>query len=510
MVKKKGKVFLIGAGPGDIRLLTLGAVECLQKADVIVYDRLADDSILNFASEDAELIYVGKASADHTMRQEDINILLADKAAEGKLVARLKGGDPFVFGRGGEESLVLLERGVPFEVISGVTSAISVPAYAGIPVTHRGVATSFAVITGHEDPTKESVSMRWEHLANGVDTLVFLMGVANIPKITANLIEHGRAADTPAAIIRWGTRPEQETYITTLSEAASLIEREGIKPPAIFIVGEVVRLRDKLRWFDNPATRPLFGKTVLVTRSRAQASELTDKLRALGAKCIEIPVIKLEPPADNYKTVDKAIEELFNYGWIIFTSVNAVNRFFDRLYRAGKDSRAFGFSRIVAVGTATAARLRKYGLNADIIPADFKAEGVVTTIKDVLPPRSRILIPRATEARDLIPKSLEEMKMQVTVAPVYTTVPVLEGGEELATKLLAGKIDFVTFTSSSTVKNLVTLLGNITPLMQAKLVAIGPVTAKTLDNYALEPATVASEHTIDGLVEALVGLTEKT
>ena len=282
-----GMVYLVGAGPGDYRLISLKAVDCLKQAEVVVYDRLADDRILQWAPDDAEYIYVGKASSNHTMKQEDINQLLVDKAREGKCVVRLKGGDPFVFGRGGEEGLLLQENGLPFEIVPGITSAISVPAYAGIPVTHRAVATSFAVVTGHEDPTKGKSNMRWEHLATGVDTLVFLMGVANLPHITAKLIENGRPADTPAAVIRWGTKPEQRVLMTTVGTAAEDVAKANLKPPAIFIVGDVVNLREKLQWFDEPKTHPLFGKTVLVTRARSQASKLTARLEQLGAKVIE-------------------------------------------------------------------------------------------------------------------------------------------------------------------------------------------------------------------------------
>jgi len=279
-----GMVYLVGAGPGDYRLISMKAVDCLKMADVVVYDRLADDRILRWAPENAEYIYVGKASSNHTMKQEDINQLLVDKAKEGKCVVRLKGGDPFVFGRGGEEGLLLRQNNLPFEIVPGITSAISAPAYAGIPVTHRAVATSFAVVTGHEDPTKGESNMRWEHLATGVDTLVFLMGVANLPHITSKLIENGRSADTPAAVIRWGTKPEQRTLITTVGKAAEDVAKNGIKPPAIFIVGEVVKLRDSLQWFDNLAQRPLFGKRILVTRARSQASQLTAKLENLGPR----------------------------------------------------------------------------------------------------------------------------------------------------------------------------------------------------------------------------------
>ena len=498
-----GKVFLVGAGPGDPRLLTVGAMNCLRKADVVVYDHLADESILSYVPPTAERIYVGKQSRKHTMQQEDINVLLADKADEGKTVVRLKGGDPFVFGRGGEEALVLLARGIPFEVLPGVTSAISVPAYAGIPVTHRGVAVSFAVITGHEDPTKSESHVQWKHLATGVDTLIFLMGVANLPVITKNLIAYGRPADTPAAIIRWGTRPNQETYVTTLGEAAAMAERDGIRPPAIFIVGEVVNLRDQLRWFDRADIRPLHGKNILVTRARAQASDLTEKLTALGASCIEAPVIRLAPPADNYAALDRAIGELHTYHWLIFTSVNGAEHFFSRLHTAGKDSRALGYAKIAAIGSATAKALCSFGIHADIVPEEFRAEALIDALAPILPPRARILLARAQEARDVLPESLRSHGAAVDVIPAYETVPEREGGEELAEQLMRGEIDFVTVTSSSTVKNLVRQLGNITPLQHTKIACIGPVTAETARSFALEPDIIAENYTIDGLVHAI-------
>lgn len=497
-----GTVFLVGAGPGDPRLLTVGAMECMKRAEVVVYDHLADESILSYAPADAELIYVGKQSCKHTMRQEDINVLLADKAAEGKTVVRLKGGDPFVFGRGGEEALLLLERGIPFEILPGVTSAVSVPAYAGIPVTHRGVAVSFAVVTGHEDPTKAHSNIRWEHLATGVDTLVFLMGVANIPVITEKLIEYGRPADTPAAIVRWGTHPEQETFVTTVGEAAEKVAREGIRPPAIFIVGDVVKLRDKLRWFDRPATRPLFGKRILVTRARAQASALTEKLTALGAACIEAPVIRIAPPADGYAALDGAIAELNAYQWLIFTSVNGVEHFFARLHAAGKDTRALGYARVAAIGAATSAALRAFGIRADLVPPEFRAEAVAEELRPLLPPRARILLPRAQEARDVLPDTLRAHGATVDVVAAYETVPEIEDAA-IAQRLASGEIDMVTFTSSSTVKNLVKMLANITPLQQVKIACIGPVTADTARSFALEPDIVAKEYTIDGLVRSI-------
>ena len=498
-----GMVYLVGAGPGDYRLISMKAVDCLKMADVVVYDRLADDRILRWAPEDAEYIYVGKASSNHTMKQEDINQLLVDKAKEGKCVVRLKGGDPFVFGRGGEEGLLLRENKLPFEIVPGITSAISVPAYAGIPVTHRAVATSFAVVTGHEDPTKGKSNMRWEHLAMGVDTLVFLMGVANLPHITSKLIENGRSADTPAAVIRWGTKPEQRTLITTVGKAAEDVAKNGIKPPAIFIVGEVVKLRESLQWFDNLSQRPLFGKRILVTRARSQASKLTAKLENLGAEVIEAPAISMADPADNYATLDKAIDHVADYHWLIFTSANGVERFFARLFKSGKDARALGYAKIAAIGSATAEKLKQYGLVADVIPQEYRAEGVVEALKGKLPPHAKILIPRAEEAREILPDTLRDMGAEVEVAPAYRTVCGQVDGEALAAELKEGNIDMVTFTSSSTVKNLVDIIGSAEVLKDVKTACIGPVTADTAKSLGVEPDIIAKEYTIDGLVEAI-------
>ncbi|MBO6202846.1 MAG: uroporphyrinogen-III C-methyltransferase [Selenomonas sp.] len=498
-----GMVYLVGAGPGDYRLISMKAVDCLKMADVVVYDRLADDRILRWAPEDAEYIYVGKASSNHTMKQEDINQLLVDKAKEGKCVVRLKGGDPFVFGRGGEEGLLLRENKLPFEIVPGITSAISVPAYAGIPVTHRAVATSFAVVTGHEDPTKGKSNMRWEHLAMGVDTLVFLMGVANLPHITSKLIENGRSADTPAAVIRWGTKPEQRTLITTVGKAAEDVAKNGIKPPAIFIVGEVVKLRDSLQWFDNLSQRPLFGKRILVTRARSQVSKLTAKLENLGAEVLEAPAISMADPADNYAALDKAIDHVADYHWLIFTSANGVERFFARLFKSGKDARALGYAKIAAIGSATAEKLKQYGLVADLIPQEYRAEGVVEALKGKLPPHAKILIPRAEEAREVLPDTLREMGAEVEVAPAYRTVCGQVDGEALAAELKEGNIDMVTFTSSSTVKNLVDIIGSAEVLKDVKTACIGPVTADTAKSLGVEPDIIAKEYTIDGLVEAI-------
>jgi len=502
---KRGIVYLVGAGPGDYGLISLKAIECIKQADTIVYDRLADDRMLDHARPNVELIYVGKASSDHTMRQGDINQLLVDKALENKVVVRLKGGDPFVFGRGGEEALKLLEHAVPFEIVPGITSAISVPAYAGIPVTHRGIATSFAVITGHEDPTKVESTMKWDKLATAVDTLVFLMGVENLPYITSKLIEYGRPADTPAAVIRWGTKPEQEVLVTTVGQVAQDVAAKNLKPPAIFIVGHVVSLREKLAWFDN---KLLFGKKILVTRAREQASVLTDGLAKLGADCIEAPAIKIVPP-ESYGELDDAIAHLKEYHWLIFTSANGVEYFFARMAVAGLDTRAIA-AKVAAIGSQTADKLKSYGITADSIPAEFRAEGIVEALADYIKPGMKILIPRALVARDLLPEKLTELGANVKVAPAYRTVAGDTNGQELAAKLEQGAIELVTFTSSSTVTNLLELLGeNGAQLVaKAKVACIGPITAETCLAHDIKPDVIAEEYTIKGLIEAITALYE--
>ncbi len=497
---KKGKVYLIGAGPGDPGLLGLKAKECLETADAVVYDRLADPRILAFARKDAEMVYVGKASANHTMRQPDINKLLVKLAAEGKTVARLKGGDPFVFGRGGEEAIELLEAGLPFEFVPGVTSAIAVAEYAGIPVTHRHVATSFAVITGHEDPTKGASTINWKGLATAVDTLVFLMGVENIEKISSQLIANGRSAGCPAAVIRWGTHPEQRTLVTTLGSAAEDVRKNNLKPPAIFLVGEVVKLRSQLQWFDN---KPLFGKTIIVTRARAQASELTKKLEDLGAKVIEAPAIRIVPPAD-YSALDAAVANLAAYKWVVLTSANGVEYFFGRLKAAGRDARALCGLKFAAIGSATAKALEAHGITADLIPSAYKAEELADALAGQIEKGDGILIPRAKVAREVLPQRLREIGARVDVVTAYETVTDCPNRDDIISALSASEPCMVTFTSSSTVTNFLKVLGGDSKLLaKAALAAIGPITAGTMEKHGLTPAVSAAEYTIDGLVAAI-------
>lgn len=497
----QGMVYLVGAGPGDYQLISVKGMNCLREADAVVYDRLADPRLLAYARPEAQMVYVGKASSRHTMKQGEINQLLVDLAKEGKTVVRLKGGDPFVFGRGGEEALELKKNGLPFEIVPGITSAIAVPAYAGIPVTHRGVATSFAVITGHEDPTKAESTIRWDKLATGTDTLVFLMGVENLPHITKQLMAHGRAAETPAAVIRWGTKPQQRVLLTTVGEAAAAVEKQNIKPPAIFLVGEVSKLRDELAWFDQ---KLLFGKRVLVTRARHQASALTAKLEALGAECLEAPTIQLAPP-DSYVPLDASIQRLKNYEWIVFTSANGVNAFFERLSKAGLDARALAANQVAAIGTQTAATLKGFGICADLVPLEFRAESIVEILAPQLKKGMNVLIPRAKVARDVLPVELEKLGAHVEVVDAYQTVTADTDGRALAEQIENGEIELVTFTSSSTVTNLIKLLGkDAARLVQQTTVAcIGPITAETCLNAGIEPKIVAEEYTIAGLTKAI-------
>lgn len=500
-MKKNGMVYLVGAGPGDYRLITLKGRDCLAKADVVICDYLADKRLLAFAPADVEYIYVGKKAGNHAMRQEQISRLIADKAKEGKCVVRLKGGDPFVFGRGGEEAEVLRENGVPFEIVPGVTSAIAAPAYAGIPVTNRKVAVSFAVITGHEDPTKGKSDVNWEKLATAVDTLVFLMGVGNLPHITEQLIKYGRSADTPAALVRWGTKAEQEVLVTTVGTAAEDVKKHGLKPPAVFIVGDVVNLRPTIQWFDN---KPLFGKNIIVTRAREQASQLTAKLEELGANCIEAPVIKIAPPSDDYAGMDKAIAQIGTYDWLIFTSVNGVDRFFARLHQKGLDTRALAKAKFAAIGSATAKKLRENGIIADKIPKMFRAEGVLEVLKDDIWDGVKILLPRAQKAREALPEGLEQMGAKVDVVEAYCTKMMDDEKDIIKHMLKEGKADMITFTSSSTVDNLLKLIDDDKTLLNKTAKAcIGPITARTCAQHGLTVDVEADVYTIDGLVNKI-------
>lgn len=503
-----GIVYLVGAGPGGPELMTLKGAECLKAAEVVVYDYLADKKLLEMAPPGAEIIYVGKKGGDHTMGQEDINRLLVEQGQKGRRVVRLKGGDPFIFGRGGEEALALREAGVTFEIVPGVSSAYAAPAFAGIPVTQRRLTTEVAFVTGHEDPTKPESMIKWDKLATGVGTLVFLMGMKNLPRIVEQLTAHGRAPETPVALIRWGGTPRQETLTGTLADIVKRAGEAGFKAPAITVVGEVVALREKLKWFED---RPLFGKRVVVTRSRGQASVLVEELARAGAAPLEFPTIKVVPPGDGYEALDSAIARLRSaspppYDWIVFTSANGVEHFFRRLDEAG-DVRDLKGVRLGAIGPATAAALAQRGLKADFVPGEYRAEAVVEGLLKLGAAGARVLIPRALEAREVLPEELKAAGAEVEVVPAYETVTDESGAGELNQMLKAGEIDIITFTSSSTVRNFASLLDglSLTDMPDTVTVAcIGPVTAATARELGLRVDVVAGEYTIPGLVKALI------
>jgi len=496
---KRGRVYLVGAGPGDLGLMTQKGLRCLEQADVVVYDRLLDEQLLKFIPPKAEKFYVGKAAGEHTSSQSEINELLVEKAREGKTVVRLKGGDPFVLGRGGEEAEALAKNRIPFEIVPGVTSAVAVPAYAGIPLTHRRLASSFAVITGHEAPGKISSSINWEKLATAVDTLVFLMGMKNLPEIVSKLIEHGRPPETPVAVIKEGTKPEQETVVGRLDNIVAKAEEHHLTPPAVIVVGEVVRLREKLRWFDN---RPLFGKRILVTRARHQAGALSRLLIERGAEPVELPVISIQPLPDSGE-LDRALSNLAQYQWLIFTSVNGVNAFFGRLYELNLDARALSGLKIGAIGPATAKALAQKGINADYVPVVYSSEGLIAGLKSQLVRGKRFLLPRADIADKDLANGLKELGAEVHEIAAYKTVSQPEAMAQAKRMLLSGQIDAIIFTSSSTVSNLVAVFNKKVPAIKAKVACIGPKTADTATKAGLKVDIVAEEHTIPALVAAM-------
>ncbi len=463
--------------------------------------------LLRHTRPDTELVYVGKEPGKPTMPQEEINALLVELGGAGKTVVRLKGGDPYVFGRGGEEALALIEAGIPFEVIPGVTSGIAAPAYAGIPVTHRGVATSVAFVTGHEDPTKGQRDVDWQKIATGADTVVLYMGVGRLREISNSLISAGRGPETPVAVIRWGTVPEQQTVTGTLEDIADRVAEANLRPPAITVVGDVVALRwAGLDWYER---RPLFGKRVIVTRARAQAGELSERLERLGAEAIEFPTIEIRPPAD-LGPLDGAVRDLDSFDWLIFTSVNGVEAFVDRLEHHGLDLRAVPRgAKIAAIGPATAERIRSLGLRVDVVPEEFRAEALIESVTGTSLAGQRILIPRARVAREILPVKLREAGAEVVVPPAYESVPSLEGRDRLAQRLGAGEVDCVTFTASSTVENFVGAFGAgdaARLLAQTRVACIGPITAETARNHGIRVDAEAKEYTIPGLIEAVVEL----
>ena len=479
-------VYLVGAGPGDPGLLTVRGAELLARADVVVYDRLAAAALLALVPGDAELISAGKAPGQVDLTQEQINEVLVDRGRVAGCVVRLKGGDPFVFGRGGEEAEALAAAGVLFEVVPGITSAIGAAAYAGIPVTHRGVSTHFTVVTGHEDPAKPHTDVDWEALARAGGTLVILMGAGRIADIARRLIDGGRSPDTPVAAVRNGTRPDQQTVRATLETVAEA----GVRAPSAIVVGDVAAL--DLTWFE---ARPLFGRSIVVTRAREQASELRTKLEALGAEVIELPTIEIAP-------VDFTLPELTGYEWIVFTSVNGVRAFFERgLDPAGHDARALAGLRVAAIGPGTARELQRRGVRADLVPERFVAESLLEAIADPVA-SGRVLLARAEQARDVLPDGLATRGYTVDVLAVYRTRSATPDPSAVA-RVRAGDVDAITFTSSSTVDNFCAAVGDL-PDPQPLVVSIGPVTSATAVGHDLRVDAEATEHTIDGLVATLL------
>ena len=489
---KKGFVYLAGAGPGDPELITVKAARVLSEADCIIYDYLANNALL--ALYDCEKIYVGKQGNDHTLPQDNINELIIEKASQGKVVVRLKGGDPFIFGRGGEEAEELLSAGIPFAIIPGISSFYSAPAYAGIPVTHRDFSNAIEVITGHrraEASDDEDINFP-EY--NSEKTFVFLMGMANISHIASSLInEKNFPAETPVGIISWGTRPEQKTLTGTLENIAELVKTHGMKPPAIIVVGRVVSLRDKLRWFDS---QPLFGKTIVVTRSRTQASRMSAKLSTLGAKVIEFPTIEITPLEAN-------IGDLEQYKWVIFTSQNAVQIFFDKLFSSKRDVRSLANAKIAAIGSATSDELVKYGIRCDLVPEKFVAESLLESILPQIQAGDNILIPCSEDARPVLSEGLTKGGAIVDRVHIYkSTLPKPTDEQTLDAVKNA---DCITFASSSTAKNFFSLVPHVNGLCAS----IGPITTKTLIDLKHKPAIEAETFTIDSLIEKIVDYYDK-
>ena len=499
-----GNVYLVGAGPGDPGLITVKGLRLVETSDVIVHDRLVDQRVLLRARHDAEIVDVGKSPGSEHNRQADINALLVRKAGEGKTVVRLKGGDPFVFGRGGEEALELASAGVPFEVVPGVTSAVAAPAFAGIPVTHRGMASQVTIVTGSEDPEKPESSVDWQALASCGGTLVVLMGWKNLPTIVEALLSNGRSSDTPAALVQWGTGPRQKSVSADLGSIVEQGRKEGIGSPVVAVIGEVAALSDRLSWFGN---RPLFGKRVLITRTRPQAGRLSAVLFERGALPVEVPAIKIEPLAD-YSELDGHLLRLGDYDWTILSSENNVQIVFDRLNEMGLDSRAFHGTRVVALGPATARALSDRGIAADLVPRRYVSEGVIEAMSEVGISGATVFLPRSSAGREVLVQGLTELGATVTQVPAYRPVPA-EESRGLVRSALEEGVDAVTFTSSSTVRSLIDLLdGDIGALSGVKVVCIGSITAGTGAELGLKVDAVAAVSTVVGLADALENLFE--
>ena len=502
MTAMNGKVYLVGAGPGDPKLITLKGIECLQRADVVIYDLLINVKLLEHCPAHTKKIYGGKMIGEQEQRQAEIDDLMIRHAKAGKTVVRLKGGDPFIFGRGGEEALTLVEAGIDFEVVPGITSAIAAPAYAGIPLTHRSYSSSVAFVTGHSAALQADSAIHWEQLATGVDTLVILMGVGHLREIAARLIQHGRSPDTPISLVHWGTTPQQKTLEGTLADIAQKAEAVNFRNPAAIVVGDVNVLREQLRWFDQ---KPLFGRRIIVTRARAQASDFAECLESYGAEVIQFPTIETKPILNN-AALDRATDQLAMYNWVIFTSVNAVEYFYCQLRENGKDARSLGNARICAVGQKTVAALDQIGILADYVPSQYRGVVLAAELEGV--EGQKILLPRASIAADDLPNGLRDRGAIVDTIPIYETVKAgAEGREVLEADLHNGRIDMVTFTSSSTVTNFLEMFGSppSTALLdQVHIAVIGPSTEATVKAHGFTADILAQQASVESLAEEIV------
>jgi uroporphyrinogen III methyltransferase/synthase len=496
MSARPGSVYLVGAGPGDPGLMTARALELVANADVILHDRLIPAEALAGARDDAELLYVGKEPGEASVPQDEIEELLVDRARQGRSVVRLKGGDPFVFGRGGEEAEALAAAGIDFEIVPGVTAGVAAPAYAGIPLTHRDDASAVAFVTGHEDPDKPETAIDWEALARFPGTLVFYMGVKRLPEIAERLAAAGRNPEEPAAVIERGTLPGQRVVEGSLGTIAAEVRTAGIAPPAVTVVGPVATRRKAIAWLES---RPLHGKRVVVTRARAQASELSRRLAALGADPVELPAIRIEPSIDSTE-VSKAVQALHTYALVCLTSPNGVRLLFEAMGAQGRDARALAAANVAAIGPGTAAALAEHGITADFIPERFVAESLVESLAELPLEGKPVLIARAAEARDVLPEALRERGAEVDVVALYDTVAETPGEDEIEA---AQEADYVTFTSASTVRNLVAALNGRLPA-SARVVSIGPVTSDAAREAGLNVDVEAERHDLDGLVQALL------
>ena len=493
-----GICYLAGAGPGDMGLVTLKVKEIVSTAEVLVFDYLCNPEILGWAPAGTEIIYAGKKAGQHTLRQEEINALLVEKTAAGKRVVRLKGGDPFLFGRGGEEAVALAEAGLAFEIVPGVTSALAAPAYAGIPVTHREHTSQLTIFTGHEDPTKEESSLNYQRLATQPGTKVMLMGVERLGKITTQLLAHGAPAEMPVALVRWGTTGQQRTLRGCLGDIAEKVLQTGFEAPAVAVFGDVVELRDTLNWFE---TRPLFGKRIVVTRTRKQAGGLSAALRKLGADVFELPTIRIDPPTNRLE-FGQLVQDAHSYDWLVFTSPNGVDAFFELFFKIYSDIREIGGVRFAAIGPATSARLASHHLKVDLQPEEFVAEGILEAFeKEGSVENLRFLLVRAEAARDLLPKELTRRGAIVDEALAYKTVPETEDLTGAAARFRKEGADLVTFTSSSTVENFMALNLPLPPGL--KTASIGPITSKTVRELGLAVDIEAKQYDIPGLLAAI-------